>query len=57
MVIPAIDFIDETFTNGVLNKRELDPAIRVAVGLAKNTLNRYYEKTDMTEKYRIVMSV
>lgn len=57
MVIPAIDFIDETFTNGVLNKRELDPAIRVAVGLAKNTLNRYYEKTDMSEKYRIVMSV
>lgn len=57
MVIPAIDFIDETFTNGVLNKRELDPAIRVAVGLAKNTLNRYYEETDMSEKYRIVMSV
>ena len=57
MVIPAIDFIDETFTNGVLNKRELDPAIRVAVGLAKNTLNRYYEKTNMSEKYRIVMSV
>jgi hypothetical protein len=55
MVIPAMDFINETFTNGVLNKKEFDPAIRVAVGLAKKTLN--YEKTDMSELYRIVMGV
>ncbi|KIL61192.1 hypothetical protein M378DRAFT_48619, partial [Amanita muscaria Koide BX008] len=55
MVIPAMDYIDETFTNGILNKRKLDPAIRAAIGLAKKTLNRYYTLTDSSDLYRIAM--
>ncbi|KAG0692738.1 hypothetical protein DFH29DRAFT_790241, partial [Suillus ampliporus] len=38
MVIPAMDHIDTVFTNGIINKRTLDPAIRAALQLAKNTL-------------------
>ncbi|KIL65170.1 hypothetical protein M378DRAFT_77314 [Amanita muscaria Koide BX008] len=56
-VIPAMDYIDEAFTNGILNKKELDPAIRAALGLAKKTLNRYYTLTDSSELYRIAMGM
>ena len=55
MVIPAMDYIDTTFTTGLLKKEQLDPAIRAAVGLAKRTLNRYYSLTDTSELYCIVM--
>lgn len=55
MVVPAMDFIDETFTNGILNEKTLDPAIRTAIKLAKKTLNRYYGLTDASEVYRIAM--
>jgi len=55
MVIPAMDYIDTTFTTGLLKKEQLDPAIRAAVGLAKRTLNRYYSLTDASELYRIAM--
>ncbi len=55
MVVPAMDFIDETFTNGILNETELDPAIRTAIKLAKKTLNRYYGLMDASEVYRIAM--
>ncbi|KAI0312859.1 hypothetical protein OF83DRAFT_1066502, partial [Amylostereum chailletii] len=33
------------------------PAIRVALGQARKTLNRYYDKTDQSEVYRVVMGV
>ena len=56
MVMPAMDYIDEIFTTGLLNDRRLDPAIRAAIGLAKKTLNRYYSKTDTSDLYRIAMS-
>ena len=39
MVIPVMDYIDEVFTKGMLEKTTLDPLIRAAVGLAKKTLN------------------
>ena len=39
MVIPAMDYINEIFTTGLLNDKRLDPAIRTAIGLAKTTLN------------------
>ncbi|KAF8317526.1 hypothetical protein F5887DRAFT_1276209 [Amanita rubescens] len=39
MVIPAMDYIDEIFTTGLLNERRLDPAICAAIGLTKKTLN------------------
>jgi hypothetical protein len=55
MVIPAMDHIDATFTNGIIQKEPLHPAIRAAVQLAKKTLNRYYSLTDSSEVYRIAM--
>ena len=55
MVIPAMDHIDSTFTNGIVDSELLDPAIRAALGLAKRTLNRYYSLTDLSETYRIAM--
>ncbi|KAG1839440.1 hypothetical protein DFJ58DRAFT_718543 [Suillus subalutaceus] len=47
MVIPAINHIDQVFTN--------EPAIRTALGLAKCTLNRYYSMMDRSEVYHIAM--
>ncbi|KAG1900157.1 uncharacterized protein F5891DRAFT_952567, partial [Suillus fuscotomentosus] len=53
-VIPAMDLIDEKLTTYSLNASFL-PSIRVAVGLAKKTLNRYYQLTDTSEVYHIAM--
>jgi hypothetical protein len=55
-VIPAMDHIDTVFTNAALPSSNLNPAIRVAVGIAKKTLNRYYSLTDASESYRVAMS-
>ena len=55
MVIPTMDYIDEVFTTGMLQRNMLDPAICAAVGLAKKTLNKYYECTDASKLYRIAM--
>jgi hypothetical protein len=55
MVIPAMDHIDQVFTNCIIKKEQLEPAIRAALGLAKRTLNRYYSLTDLSEVYRIAM--
>lgn len=49
-----MDLIDERLTTYSCNKKYL-PAICTAVGLAKQTLNRYYELTDHSEVYRIAM--
>ena len=54
MVIPAMDHIDKTLTTNSLNL-ELEPSIRAALGIAKKTLNRYYNATDQSEVYRIAM--
>jgi len=54
-VIPAMDHIDERLATDVLNE-DFDPAIRVALGLAKKTLNRYYEMTDDSFLYRTATS-
>ena len=51
MVIPAMDYIDETFTNGVLASKSLSPAIRAALKLAKMMLNHYYSLTDSSDVY------
>ena len=53
-VIPAMDLIDEKLTTLSLDEKFL-PSIRAAVGLAKKTLNHYYELTDRSEVYRIAM--
>ncbi|KAF8546938.1 hypothetical protein OG21DRAFT_1370878, partial [Imleria badia] len=55
MVIPAMDFIDETFATGMLKQKKLSPAIRAAISMAKQTLNRYYSLTDFSDLYRITM--
>ena len=53
-VIPAMDHIDETLTNNSLDLG-FEPSIHAALGIAKKTLNRYYNATDQSEVYRIAM--
>ena len=43
------------FTTRMLRQQHFDPAIRAAVGLAKSTLNKYYECTDFSKLYWISM--
>jgi hypothetical protein len=50
-----MDHIDEHLATDALNE-DLEPAIRVALTLAKKTLNRYYAKTDQSFLYRTAMS-
>ena len=50
-----MDYIDEVFTTGMLKQQHFDPAIHAAVGLAKRTLNKYYEQTDLSKLYWIAM--
>ncbi|GBE82417.1 putative AC9 transposase [Sparassis crispa] len=54
MVISAIDIINENLTDKSLEEH-YKPCIHAAVGLAKKTLNRYYNKTDQSNVYRIAM--
>ncbi|PIL33222.1 hypothetical protein GSI_04672 [Ganoderma sinense ZZ0214-1] len=53
-VIPAMDKLDKFLTDTSRNGK-LQPTIRVASSLAKETLNRYYSYTDMSKAYRIAM--
>jgi hypothetical protein len=50
-----MDLIDEQLTTDSLNQSKYDVSIRAALGLAKKTLNRYYNMTDWSELYRIAM--
>lgn len=54
-VIPAMDRIDEFLTGHSLDKT-LKPPVAAMCKLAKDTLNRYYAKTDYSDAYRIAMS-
>ncbi len=56
-VIPAMDYLDRELATNMLNDDKYQPAIRAALGMAKRTVNRYYNKTDYSEVYRIAMSV
>ncbi|KAH9913382.1 uncharacterized protein B0H18DRAFT_888328, partial [Fomitopsis serialis] len=53
-VIPSMDLIDHQLATDAINT-DLDPAIRVAIGMAKRTINRYYDKSDESAAYRIAM--
>ncbi|KAI5822049.1 hypothetical protein K523DRAFT_288519, partial [Schizophyllum commune Tattone D] len=53
-VIVAMDQLDEQLTTITLNTA-LEPAIRPAANLAKQTLNRYYLLTDQADAYRVSM--
>ncbi len=54
MVILAMDHLDEEMTR-MSQDPKYDTSLRVALGLAKKTLNMYYDKTDMSDTYRISM--
>ena len=54
-VIPAMDKIDEVLATNSLNPK-YSAAIVAALSIGKKTLNRYYEKTDLSHIYRIAMS-
>ncbi|EIW63678.1 uncharacterized protein TRAVEDRAFT_95943, partial [Trametes versicolor FP-101664 SS1] len=54
-VIPAMDLIDQQLATKHLQTAKYDFAIRTAMGLAKKTLNKYYELTDASKAYRIAM--
>jgi hypothetical protein len=56
MVIPAVDRIDETLTNNSPDPA-FEPSIHTALGIAKKTLNWYYNATDQSEVYRIAMGI
>jgi hypothetical protein len=49
-----MDHINKMLTTHALNiKKEFLPLVQAACGLARKTLNRYYERTDFSEVYRI----
>jgi len=50
-----MDHIDEYLATAATNPK-LSLAIRAALAMGKRTLNRYYNKTDHSEVYRIAMS-
>ena len=49
-----MDHIDEYLATACRNLM-LSKAIRAALALGKQTLNRYYNKTDHSDVYRIAM--
>jgi hypothetical protein len=51
-----MDHIDETLTTHSLDHK-FEPSIRAALGIAKKTLNRYYNVTDQSDVYRIAMGM
>lgn len=54
-VIPAMDLIDEHLATSA-DGTTLTTSVRSALAIGKRTLNRYYDKTDYSEIYRIAMS-
>jgi transposase len=62
MVIPAMDRVDKDFatrlseTNTALAPKSA-AAIQAALALGKRTMNKYYERTDYSELYRIAMGM
>jgi len=50
-----MDHIDERLTSDSINWVKFKPSIWASLALAKKTLNRYYEKTDYSEVFRIAM--
>ena len=53
-VIPAMDHIDKVLAT-TSDSHRFSLSIRTALVLGKNTINRYYNKTDHSETYRIAM--
>jgi hypothetical protein len=55
-VIPAMDHIDEHLATAALESK-YPLAIKAALAIGKRTLNRYYDKTDHSEVFRIAMGL
>ena len=51
-----MDHIDEHLATAAINNR-YPLAIKAAIAIGKKTLNRYYDKTDHSEVFRIAMSI
>jgi hypothetical protein len=51
-----MDHIDEHLATAALSA-DYPKAIKAALAIGKKTLNRYYNKTDHSEIYRIAMSM
>ena len=51
-----MDHIDEHLASASISQK-YDPAIRAALAIGKKTLNRYYDRTDHSELYRIAMGM
>jgi hypothetical protein len=49
-----MDHIDTHLATATQNT-DYSPSIRAALAIGKQTLNRYYNKTDLSEVYRIAM--
>ena len=55
-VIPAMDHLDKHLAS-IATSPKYGWAIKAAIALGKKTLNRYYDCTDHSEVYQIVMSM
>jgi hypothetical protein len=55
-IIPAMDHIDEHLATAAIDIK-LPLAIKAALTIGKKTLNRYYDKTDHSEIFRIAMGM
>jgi hypothetical protein len=54
-VIPAMDIIDSMLATTSETPYKFCLAIRAALAVGKMTINKYYDKTDYSEVYRIAM--
>ena len=57
-----MDHIDSVLTDAIVSgttrkKHKLLPSVKAAIAVGKQTLNRYYDKTDHSEVYRIAMGM
>jgi hypothetical protein len=56
MVIPVMDIIDDHLATAATND-DYPLALKAALAVSKKTLNRYYNKTDDAEVFRIAMGI
>jgi hypothetical protein len=54
-VIPVMDHLDQHLATSAVNL-SLPASIRAAATLGKQTLDKYYTMTDLSEVYQIAMS-
>ena len=50
-----MDHLDEYLATAA-SSAKFNPAIKAGIAMGKTTLNRYYNRTDQSEVYRIAMS-